>query len=116
MRMRDSIRSAIFRSTYQAIGTMIVGLGVTLAAVCFSSVAVVSTGATKQTAKHVVNCTNKGARLPLVQAPPPDAANLSRMDLRRGAVGPSELPQGCEGLVSPLTRSALARAARLCLS
>jgi hypothetical protein len=54
---------------------------------------------------EIVNRTRKADRLPMVQ-----------IDVPRAPAYDARLPDGCESLVSPLTRSHLARIAGRCVS
>jgi hypothetical protein len=54
---------------------------------------------------EIVNRTQKGDRLPLAQ-----------IDVPRVPVSDASLPEGCDSLVSSLTRSDLARIAGRCVS
>ena len=54
---------------------------------------------------QIVNRTQKGDRLPLAQ-----------IDVPRAPVSNASLPEGCDSLVSSLTRSDLARIAGRCVS
>ena len=65
---------------------------------------------------ETVNRARKGDRLPLVLAFDPNSANRPiEVNVPRRAVDHS-LPDGCEALVSPLARSAIAHIAGRCVS
>jgi hypothetical protein len=65
----------------------------------------VSIGAQSDAPLEIVNRTHKGDRLPLAQ-----------VNVARAPVYDLKLPEGCDSLVSSLTRSQLARIAGRCVS
>lgn len=66
--------------------------------------------------KETINSARKGDRLPLVPASEPNPANwVMEVNVPRVSIEHS-LPDGCEALASPLTRSAVAHIAARCVS
>ena len=82
-----------------------------LAIICAGLIAVsASAGARSDaTVSAQIDRTHKGDRLPLVAVMPPPALDHVAARIR-------DLPAGCDALVSPLTRSDLARVAATCVS
>jgi len=72
--------------------------------------------ASVEASRQTINLARKGDRLPLVLASDPSPADWSmEVNVPQRSVEHS-LPDGCEALASPLTRSAVAHIAGSCLS
>jgi hypothetical protein len=92
--------------------TLLVAIILTLISIKVAAAPVWPGVAPEQTVNHA----GKGDRLPLVLASDPNAANRPvNASIPRTSVEHS-LPDGCEALASPLTRSAVADIAGRCVS
>jgi hypothetical protein len=102
MRTHRSI-AGVFRYSFNVCAVVLVMISMIVS--LESSVATARSGVHRSV--DVMDRTRKGDRLPLVQP---------RIDVPRAAASGPKLPDGCDSVVSSLTRSDLARVAHHCES